>query len=127
MANQRVKLVVVVRRIVAPRRSAWAVVAVFVMGAVVIMGLALAVTVVVSMTVRGDLLSYLCGHRGGELMRRGTVCQDHDKGSNHQRKDGRQHDHAPCRMPCPAMEGRLAHALRSLMLPYPPGGDIECL
>ncbi|MCG8593731.1 MAG: hypothetical protein MI785_05075 [Kiloniellales bacterium] len=111
------KLVVVVRRIVAPRRSAWAVVAVFVM----------AVTVVMGMTVRGYPLSYLCGHRGGELMRRGTVCQDHDKGSNHQRKDGRQHDHAACRMPCPAMEGRLAHALRSLMLPYPPGGDIECL
>ena len=94
------KLVVVICRIMTLGRSALAIVARFVMG----------------MTVRGDLLDHICGHHGDRFMGRRTVGQDHNKGSNNQRKDNDQRYHAACRVPCPVMEGLVAHAQRSLVL-----------
>ena len=67
------KLVVVIRRIVIPKRSALMVVTCFVMG----------------VTVRGDLLSHLYVHRCGDGVSRRAVSQDSNKKSSNQRKGGR--------------------------------------
>ena len=102
---------VVIRRVMAPKGPALVIVWGFVMG----------------MALRGNLLGHVHRHRGGDLMRRRTMGQDDDKGSNDHRKDCGQHHHGAGCVPCPAMEGRLAHTLQSLVLPYPPRGDIECI
>ena len=111
LAEQRVKWMVVVRRIVPTGRSA-----------VMIMA-----CVIMRMAGRGDLTGQIGAHRHGTRMRAGTMGRDHDKRRDDQREYGGQHDHMPRRLPGPVMEGRHAHALRSRELPYPPWGDIECL
>ena len=71
LADQCGKLVVMVRRAMAPKQTALAVALRIVVG----------MTVVMVVTVRSDLRCYRCGSR----LRRGTMGQDDDERCNNQR------------------------------------------
>ncbi|MGP1256877.1 MAG: hypothetical protein ACTS10_20840 [Kiloniellales bacterium] len=73
LAGQCGKLVVMVRRAMAPKQTALAVALWIVVGMTVVM--------VMVMTVRSDLRCYRCGSR----LRRGTMGQDDDERCNNQR------------------------------------------
>lgn len=115
LADQRMKLVVVIGRVVGSEHTGQPITPRILMGMAVVM----VVVVAVSSHLR-------CG-QGGRRMGRGTMRQDDDQGSDQQCKDGCQHDHAVCRMNSPTMMGLRDQALECLVLSYPPWGDSGCV
>ena len=104
VADQRMKLMVMVRWAMAAMRSAL----------VVVFGRAM------RMSVRCGFLQRCHGRRGCEFLRCGTVGQGQCDGRCKQREDGRQHDQPGGCAPCSVSEGpHHAHALRSRVLQGP--------